>query len=298
MKLLLKIFIALLLVVIAAIVYAETLLEFWWFRSLNLETFFVLREGYAYSVFMTTTVVLTIAVFLNFFIIPRVLTQHSGDENKGLLGLLQGHTKLLWIFSLLVAVTVLAPVYAHWERFLLFFYAVPSELTDPVYGKNISFYLFSYPVFEIIQQDLLWFFALLLGLSGFLYFLYYKNKQKLPIAAKLHIAILVMILVMLQAWSIALERIEMLYEDRHLPVFYGPGFVEMNYYLPLIWLSFLLFLALASATIYSLYSGKKFKLVAGLAVAYLIVLGIKQLDGIPNMIDEYYVKPNPVKAEA
>ena len=195
MKLLLKMFIALLLVVIAAIVYAETLLEFWWFRSLKLETFFVLREGYAYSVYMTTTVILTLGVFLNFFTIPRVLAQHSGDENKGLLGLLQGHTKLLLLCSLLIAVLVLSPVYAYWERFLLFFYAVPSELSDPVYGKNISYYLFSYPVFEIIQQDLLWFFALLLGLSGFLYFLYYKNKQKLPIAAKLHIAILVTILV-------------------------------------------------------------------------------------------------------
>ncbi|MCK5355569.1 MAG: UPF0182 family protein, partial [Methyloprofundus sp.] len=82
-----------------------------------------------------------------------------------------------------------------------------------------------------------------------------------------------------------------------LPVFYGPGFVEMNYYLPLIWLSFLLFLALAIATIYSLYTGKKFKLAAGFGIAYLMVLGIKQIDAIPSMIDEYYVKPNPVKAE-
>ncbi|MCK5353662.1 MAG: hypothetical protein KAJ63_00980, partial [Methyloprofundus sp.] len=82
MKLLLKIFIAVLFVVSAAILYAETLLDFWWFRSLNLETFFILREGYAFSVYMTTTVVLTIGVFLNFFFIPRLLAQHSGDENK------------------------------------------------------------------------------------------------------------------------------------------------------------------------------------------------------------------------
>ncbi|NOQ12979.1 MAG: hypothetical protein GQ583_00670 [Methyloprofundus sp.] len=298
MKLLLKIFIALLLAGLFVYFSAESLLELWWFRSLDLEVFFLLRESYAHSVRMSTTVVLTIAVFLNFFIIPRVLSKHSGDENRGLLGLLQGHTKWLWLFSLLVAVSVLSPVYAHWERFLLYFYAAPAELTDPVYGKNISFYLFSYPVYEIIQKDLLWFFALLLGLSGFLYFLYYKKQKKLPIAAKLHIAILVTILVMLQAWSIALERIDMLYENRHLPVFYGPGFVEMNYYLPLIWLSFLLFLALAMATIYSLYTGKKFKLVAGLGIAYLMLLGIKQIDAIPSMIDEYYVKPNPVAAEA
>lgn len=90
----------------------------------------------------------------------------------------------------------------------------------------------------------------------------------------------------------------MLYEDRHLPVFFGPGFVEMNYHLPLIILSFLLFLSAAIATFYSLYSGKKYKLAAGFGLSYLLVFIIKQVDFIPNMIDEYYVNPNPVQAEA
>ena len=90
----------------------------------------------------------------------------------------------------------------------------------------------------------------------------------------------------------------MLYEDRHLPVFYGAGFVEMNYHLPLIILSFLLFLGTAVCTVYSLYSGKKYKLAVGLGLTYLLVLAIKQVDVIPNMIDDYYVTSNPVQSEA
>ncbi|NOR80228.1 MAG: UPF0182 family protein [Methyloprofundus sp.] len=302
MKLLLKTFTALLLGVVFAYFSADFLLELWWFRSLKLGTFFVLREIYAGLVSVSTTVVLTVVVFLNLFTIPRALAFQSDYKSKGLLGLLQGHTKLLWVFSLLVAVLVLIPVYTHWESFLLYFYAASSELTDPVYGRDISFYLFSYSLYALIQKDLLWFFALIFGLVSFLYFLSYKSQkdkqQEFPIAAKLHIATLMLILVLLQAWSIALERIDMLYEDRHMPVFYGPGFVEMNYHLPLIWLSFLLFLGTAITTVYSLYTGNKRKLAMGFGLAYLVILGIKQVDFIPNMIDDYYVGPNPVAAEA
>jgi len=298
MKLLLKIFIALLLAGVFAYFASEFLLELWWFSSLKLGMFFLLRESYAVLVSLSITLVLATCVFINLFTIPRALGYQADNENKGLLSLLQGHTKLLCLFSLLVAVLMLIPVYTHWESFLLYFYAAPSELTDPVYSRDISYYLFSYPIYDLIQKDLLWFFVLLLGLDSFLYFLFYKKQQVLPVAAKLHIAILVTILVVIQAWSIALERVNMLYEDRHMPVFYGPGFVEMNYHLPLIWLSFLLFLGTAITTVYSLYTGNKRKLAMGFGLAYLVILGIKHIDFIPNMIDDYYVGSNPVAAEA
>ncbi|WP_428356527.1 UPF0182 family protein [Methyloprofundus sp.] len=302
MKLFFKLLAVLLIVGLLAYITAEFLMEFWWFRSLNLGAYFVLRESYEWLVKIGTTLLLTSLVYLNFSYMPRALSLHKESDIKGLLAFLQRNKKLLWLISFLVVMPLLMPVYTHWERFLLFYFGAKSELVDPVYAKNISFYLFSYPVYALIQKELLWVFGILLSLVSFLYFVFYrKHKQQLqqfPRAAKLHIAKILAILVLLQAWSIALERIEMLYEDRHLPVFFGPGFVEMNYHLPLIFLSFLLFLATAIATVYSLYTGKKYTLTVAFGIAYLLVFTIKQVDGIPNMIDDYYVDPNPVKAEA
>ena len=302
MKLLLKIIIALVITALFAYFLTEFLLELWWFRSLKLETFFLLRESYAGLVIMASTVVMTVLVFCNFFYIPRALGLSCDKEGKGLLGLLQGHTKLLWILSLFMAIPILMPVYTHWESFLLYFFAAPSELTDPVYSRNISYYFFSYPIYDLILTELIWFFVLVLGAVGFIYFALNKkhqdNQHAFPFAAKVHLTLLIAIIVLIQAWAIGLERIEMLYENRHLPVFYGPGFVEMNYHLPLIWLSFLLFLCAVIATLYSLYTGNKRKLAFGLGCAYLVLLGVKQIDVIPNMIDDYYVKPNPVATES
>ncbi len=302
MKILFKLSVALLIIGLLVYLASEFLLELWWFSSLDLGAYFILRESYEWLVKIGATLLLTAIVYLNFSYVPRALALQGHSNNKGLLAVLLKRKKTLWLISLLVVIPLLIPVYTHWESFLLYVFSADSELVDPVYAKNISYYLFSYPVYSLIQQELLGFFILILGLVGFLYFVFYKKQQQkirvLPVAAKLHIAKLLVIVIALQVWSISLERIEMLYEDRHLPVFYGPGFVEMNYHLPLIILSFLLFLGAAIATIYSIYTGSKRKLAIGFGLAYLLVLGVKQLDVIPSMIDAYYVGPNPVQAEA
>jgi len=302
MKLLLKITIGILVIGLSGYLFSDFLLELWWFSSLGFGRFFLLREGYEDFVKIGTTIAFSTLIYANFAYIPRALAIQSDVANLGLAGKLKKYKKLLGLLSFLIAIPVLIPVYENWESFLLFYFGAESELVDPVYGKHISYYLFSYPVYELVQDQLLVVFSVLLILVSGCYFLSVRKsageQQGLPVAAKLHIAKLIGVLVAIQAWSIGLERIEILYEDRHLPVFFGPGFVEMNYYLPLIWLSFLLFLGLAVASLYFLYTGKNIKLAIGLAIAYFSIVGVKQLDFIPDMIDEYYVKPNPVNAEA
>jgi len=299
MKLLLKTIILLAITgLIIGYFFTEFLLELWWFSSLNLGSYFLLRESYAILVIASSSVALLITVYLNLVTIPGKLITHSADASEFFL---QRHGKTAWFVSFLVSIPIIIPIYNHWESFLLFYFGATSELTDPVYSKNISYYFFSYPVYQLIQSNLFLFFSLLLSVVSGLYFAAYKHIKEgdgFPFKAKCHIAFLAFILVALQAWSIALQRIDILFEDRHLPIFYGPGFVEMNYHLPLIWLSFILFLFLTIAAVYSLYTGKKRKLAIGFALAFIIITAIKYVEFIPSMIDEYYVGSNPVSAEA
>lgn len=302
MKLFFKIITALLFFSFFAYLASEFLLEFWWFSSLGFGTFFLLRESYAGLVCIGSSLVFASVVYLNLVYIPRVLGLDSKSVRKGLVGQLKSNKKLLFLLALLISIPLLIPIFNHWESFLLYYFGAESELTDPVYGKNISYYLFSYPVYELIQDELLVVFSLLLALVSALYYIFYKSHlgelDNFPFAAKVHLSALMMLLVLVQAWSIALERIELLYESRHLPVFYGPGFVEMNYQLPLIWFSFLLFLITAIAWAYSLYTGNKKYTVIVLGVSYLLVLGVKESELIPSLMHNYYVQSNPIDAES
>jgi hypothetical protein len=61
---------------------------------------------------------------------------------------------------------------AEWETFLRALNAVPFGLTDPLYHKDIGFYVFTLPALAFIYHDLLVAVALALAGTGFAYLLY------------------------------------------------------------------------------------------------------------------------------
>ena len=43
----------------------------------------------------------------------------------------------------------------NWELFLRFFNSSPFEVSDPIFNRDLSFYIFNYPVYTYIQKGLL-----------------------------------------------------------------------------------------------------------------------------------------------
>src|SRR6202040_4169018 len=54
-----------------------------------------------------------------------------------------------------LAILVAAAEVSNWEVFLRFFYQVPYGESDPLYGKDIGFYLFSLPAYVVLKNWLL-----------------------------------------------------------------------------------------------------------------------------------------------
>ena len=282
----------------------DVIIDFLWFKSLKYAMYFAMREGYRDGITVKVTLLFAALFYVNFIIARTNLNASipAGDNDNFLTRLLKSRSIKFFIpLSFLLTIPILIPVYSNWENILLYYFSSPSGITDPAYGRDISFYLFSYPVFLLLQQELLASFSLLCIILVFFYgygFGIHKiNDAKLSLSAKTHLTVLVIIVIMLQGWGIVIERISLLYEDRHMPVFFGPGAVEMGFDLPLIWLTFFAFLGATLSAIYFIYKQRGLKLIAGFSIAYLVLLGIRQLSFIPDLIDNFYVKPNPLKAE-
>jgi len=120
MKLILKIFIALLIAATIGYYSIGFLLNFWWFSSLKLGTFYILRESYAGLVIGGTTMAVASLLYLNLAYVARALALSTLNDLKGMLALLAQHPIMLFLFALLVIMPLLGPVYSHWENFLLF----------------------------------------------------------------------------------------------------------------------------------------------------------------------------------
>lgn len=295
-------------------VFVDLFVDLWWFRSLEFEGYFWLRLLYRFFLSGGVTLLFFGIFFFHFWIASRYLGTNPPDEVLANIDkrqrfqafsetFMSGSIKIYTPLSFILAIMIAIPFYNQWEAAILYFFGSASGVTEPVYGNDVSFYLFSYPIYQLIQQELLITSVLLFFLVAALYWLEHVfvpvENQEFPLGAKIHLTILLLFVVMYVVWGFLLERFSLLYVDTHEPVFFGPGFVEIRYTLPLIWLSIITFIALSIAVIVYIFSDKHRNLLpAGIcAGAFLLVLGLQKVEFIPNIIKSYIVAPNPVKTE-
>ncbi|WP_428353290.1 UPF0182 family protein [Methyloprofundus sp.] len=295
-------------------IFIDFFVDLWWFRSLNFEGYFWLRLLYRFIFSGGVTIIFFSIFFFHFWIASRYLGLSPPDEilvsadkrqrfqtfaDK----FMYGSTKVYTPLSLILAIVIASPFYVQWEAALLFFFGSSSGVLDPVYGQDISFYLFSYPLYILIQQELLYTSIILFFLVTALYWLehvFVPNQNKeYPLGAKVHLVILLGFTILFVIWGLFLDRFSLLYVDSHEPVFFGPGFVELRYELPLIWLSIISVLVLFVSVVINIFSRHhRSAMPIYFALAGLLTsLGLQNLPFIPSLIDSFIVRPNPVLTE-
>ena len=127
--------------------------------------------------------------------------------------------------SLLVALLTGLSVAGDWLAFLQFTYGVPFGHTDPIFGRDISFYVFRFPVWDELQARM--FMLALLALAGsFAVYLISGNvllesrwgfalwpRVEFRPRVRLHLALLISMLLLLLAFGTWLEGPRMLLTD-------------------------------------------------------------------------------------
>ena len=161
--------------------------------------------------------------------------------------------------------------------------------------------MLSYPTFILIQKELLITAILLFFSIGLLYWLehvFIPNQSKeYPLGVKVHLSILMGFVAAFVVWGFMLDRFNLLYTNTHEPIFYGPGFVEIRYQLPLIWLEIITFIATALSAglfIFSEQHRVKAPFLISLSV-FIVAIVLPRIELIPNLVHKYIVNPNPVK---
>lgn len=295
-------------------IFIDFFVDLWWFRSLELEGYFWLKLLYRFFFSGGVTLLFFSIFFFHFWIASRYLGLNPPDDvlfNPDKRRKFQafadvfmdGSSKFYTPLSLILGIIIAIPFYSQWQTALLYFFADSAGVTEPVFGNDVGFYMFSYPLYQIIQQELLIAAVLLFLLVGCLYWFEHKfvpnQSNEYPLGAKVHLTVLLGFIVLFVAWGFGLERFSLLYVDSHLPVFYGPGFVDLRYELPLIWIAIFTFIAIAVLMVFFIFAEKhqgKWPLLMTIGF-FLLVLGMRHVDLIPYLMKELIVKPNPVTVE-
>jgi len=205
---------------------------------------------------------------------------------------------LIAAFAVILGLLIASGETSRWDLILRFLYQAPYGRSEPLFGKDIGFYLFSLPVYVALKNWLFWLLALSGLMAGAIYSVHGDVGLDPPRwsaspAAVAHGSALFGLFVMVKAWSYALDRYLLLYDDNGVVV--GASYTDVHVELPALWLLIVLAVIAAIVAIVNVRL-RSAPLVIGAA---LLVFGGAFVfgDAVPALVQRFYVKPSELQLE-
>ena len=293
---------------------SDFLVDWLWFSAIGYLSVFwttiVAEAEVFFAVFLATAVILWVNGWLASRFARSPWMQHADDfewKRTGILTLPDLlkvlRRRLPWPFVIVVGAALLATLVAwgevhNWGVFLRFLYQVPYGANDPLFDKDIGFYLFSLPAYVVIKNWMLLALFLSALFAGAVYWVhghieYNAQRRSISPTAIAHGSMLLGCFFAVKAWSYGLDRYLLLYGDNGVVV--GASYTDIHVDLPILWL--LIGLSIVAAfTAWANIRTRTYRLPA--AAAVLVFGGSFVLSGlVPALFQRVFVKPNELALE-
>ncbi len=184
----------------------------------------------------------------------------------------------------------------NWLVVLQFFNGQPFGITDPVFYREIGFYVFSLPFLHLVQGWLMGALIItLLGSAGVYLLSYTVQRLRFDLARPVlaHVGGLVIAILGLFAWGYWLGIWELVFSTQG--VVFGASYADMNAKLPAQWILLVvvvIFMGIILASVLRRNSRWPVYGIVGWVVAAIIVGGI-----FPALVQRFQVEPNELARE-
>ncbi|MHB9025748.1 MAG: UPF0182 family membrane protein [Armatimonadota bacterium] len=202
------------------------------------------------------------------------------------------------VITALFAWGIGAAAAAYWPQFLLFAHPQRIGQVDPLFGRDIGFYFFRLPVWELITRWLFTGLLLALILTAVVYLATraIRTVRGMPViapAVQAHLSLLLAALFVIKAVDYYLGRFTLLLSDNGTLV--GAGYADVHARLPGLYV--MIVVALVAAVLLLINIRRKgialpIIALAGSLLASLIALGL-----YPSFVQRFQVKPNELALE-
>ncbi|MBF8261279.1 MAG: conserved membrane protein of unknown function, partial [candidate division NC10 bacterium] len=186
-----------------------------------------------------------------------------------------------------------------WESYLRFANTLPFGVQDPIFQKDVSFYVFRLPFLSFLYNWLMASLGLTFLLTTLTYLLYrgIQITARGPIIARLartHLLVLGALLLLTKAFGFKLDTYQLLFSPRGLV--FGAGYADIHANLPA--LKFLMILAIFAAVLcLAQITQRGWRLVLG-GLGLLVAASVIGLALYPGFIQRFRVLPNEIVAES
>ena len=283
----------------------EMITDWFWFQEVGYENVFLVTFLTQMKVAALFGLAFFVLFYLNLFLASRFSSKGYWVDKNDLIHIPpweagnQPIGALIFLGSILFSLFAAMRGSAQWENFLQFFNATSFGIPDPLFHRDIGFYVFQFPFLKHLYGWLMTVLILTTLATALIYFIRRcfqfipPRTLRVAPAARIHLAVLVAVLFFVGTWGAWLELIEILFSKRG--VVFGPGYTDVTTQL---WMLKVLMgvTVFCGLTILSLIFRKDWRLPAVGVAAFLAVVIVGT--GIyPSLFQKFKVVPNEIVVE-
>jgi uncharacterized protein len=293
---------------------SDVLVDWLWFSSIDYVPVFLTTIGAKAAIFFIIFAATAVILGTNGLLAARLARRPPAQTIVAATWSLAGYAPLpdpvailcdrltrFWFVALGaagLAALVAATEAGNWGIFLQFLYHVPYGVDDPLYAKDIGFYLFSLPAYVAIKNWMLLMIVVSALFAGTIYWArgdieYDVQHRSMSPTAIAHGSALAGLLFAVKAWSYGLDRYLLLYGDNG--VVGGASYTDIHVGLPGLWLM----VGLSIIAAFTAWANMRVRTFRLLAAAFILVgVGSVVLSGVvPGLFRYVVVKPTELQLE-
>ncbi len=185
-----------------------------------------------------------------------------------------------------------------WSQVLFFFNGAATGMTDPVFGKDVGFYLFTLPLYGSLSSFMGFLLFISILMSVIAYALkrgFIVNRFKFIVAkeVRLHLGVLVGLMLFKTAFGFYLDRFDLLYSTHQIIT--GAGYTDIH--ARLFALNMLTFLSVIAGILFITGFIKGYIKLSLYPVGAIIALYIVGMVIYPGLLQNFKVTPNELDLE-
>ena len=266
-----------------------------WYDSISLSSVYWTRITASVGLFLAGAI-----AFLIFFVVNVLIARRL--EPKGLDGTPVSQiaaaigvriTPAVLLVGAVLAFFMGSAASARWEDLLLYLNQTPFNLADPVFGKDVGFYIFTLPVWQIARNWLMTSLVLTLIASAVVSGIGWRGWDA-SAAVRAHLSGLGALILLLIAWQYRLDALQLVYSVRG--AVFGAGYTDVNAKLPAFNLLVIVTLIAAVLLLVNVVLRQTWR---AIVVVLVIWVAISVLAGniYPGIVQRFQVDPNEYTRE-
>ena len=302
--------------IIATLVILAVLSRFFvdwlWFDSLGYKSVFTTVWLTMIVMFIAVTVLSSALLWLNGFLAARAHTpgprrrnsfRMMGRNIEGVPEIIEfSLDRIPWRLivpaaALLIGLFIGFAQTSNWDTVLKWLHAVSFAKTEPLFGRDLGFYIFSLPAYELLISwaTLIIFWSAVVSLAiywvrGEIVYEQAGLPSLSPVAIR-HLSALLAIYFLIKAAGYFIDRYDLLISNNG--VVFGAGYTDVHLRVPLLIILAVAAVGAAALCVVNIFS-------AGIRlpiIAVALVFGLSLLTGVvPSLFQAYWVKPDEFRS--